>query len=107
MKTPYDGTVGETTKTELFEIRHLAVGKEGCDQKQVDRLPRREGYRRGLGEADQSGRGGREGRAEMTAAPFVFQERNKVRRRGATLEDRDCAEQCGAPTVARRNGDSC
>jgi hypothetical protein len=37
VKTPYDGTVGETARTELFEIRHLAVGKaaqeiEGVDQ---------------------------------------------------------------------------
>jgi hypothetical protein len=36
VKTPYDGTVGETAKTELFEIRHLAVGKEAQDIEGVD-----------------------------------------------------------------------
>jgi hypothetical protein len=36
VKTPYDGTVGETAKTELFEIRHLAVGKEAEDIEGVD-----------------------------------------------------------------------
>jgi hypothetical protein len=36
VKLPYDGTVGETAKTELFEIRHLAVGKEAPDIEGVD-----------------------------------------------------------------------
>ncbi len=36
VKTPYDGTVGETAKTELFEIRHLAIGKEAPDIEGVD-----------------------------------------------------------------------
>ena len=36
VKTPYDGTVGETAKTELFEIRHLAVGKEAQEIEGVD-----------------------------------------------------------------------
>ena len=29
-EAPYDDTVGETAKTELFEIRHLTVGKEAA-----------------------------------------------------------------------------
>jgi len=37
MKLPYSGTVGEQAKRELYEIRHLSVGKpapeiEGEDQ---------------------------------------------------------------------------
>jgi hypothetical protein len=36
VKLPYGGTVGETAKTELFEIRHLAVGKEAPDIEGVD-----------------------------------------------------------------------
>jgi AhpC/TSA family len=36
VKTPYEGTVGEAAKTELFEIRHLAVGKEAPDIEGVD-----------------------------------------------------------------------
>ncbi|HEV8717936.1 MAG TPA: redoxin domain-containing protein, partial [Candidatus Binatia bacterium] len=36
VKLPYDGTVGETAQTELFEIRHLSVGKEAPDIEGVD-----------------------------------------------------------------------
>ena len=36
VKTPYDGTVGATARTELFEIRHLAVGKVAQDIEGVD-----------------------------------------------------------------------
>jgi hypothetical protein len=36
VKLPYDSTVGETAKTELFEIRHLAIGKEAQDIEGVD-----------------------------------------------------------------------
>jgi hypothetical protein len=36
VKLPYDSTVGEQAKTELFEIRHLAVGKEAPDIEGVD-----------------------------------------------------------------------
>jgi len=31
VKMPYGGTVGEQAKAELFEMRHLAVGKEAAD----------------------------------------------------------------------------
>ena len=31
VKLPYGGTVGERAKVELFEIRHLSVGKEAPD----------------------------------------------------------------------------
>jgi hypothetical protein len=31
VKLPYDGTVGETAKKELFAIRHLAIGKEAAE----------------------------------------------------------------------------
>lgn len=31
VKVPFGGTVGEQAKTELFEIRHLAVGKQALD----------------------------------------------------------------------------
>jgi hypothetical protein len=36
VKIPYDGTVGETAQTELFEIRHLAVGKQAEEMEGVD-----------------------------------------------------------------------
>lgn len=36
VKLPYDATVGETAKTELFEIRDLAVGKEAVEMEGVD-----------------------------------------------------------------------
>jgi hypothetical protein len=36
VKTPYDGTVGETATRELFEIRYLAIGKEAQDIEGVD-----------------------------------------------------------------------
>src|SRR5437867_542978 len=36
VKIPYDGTVGETAQTELFEIRHLAVGKLALEMEGVD-----------------------------------------------------------------------
>jgi hypothetical protein len=36
VKTPYDGTVGGTAQTELFEIRHLAVGQVAQDIEGVD-----------------------------------------------------------------------
>ncbi len=36
VKIPYDGTVGESAKTELFEIRHLAVGQEAQEMDGVD-----------------------------------------------------------------------
>jgi len=36
VKLPYGETVGETAKTELFEIRHLAVGKQAPDIEGVD-----------------------------------------------------------------------
>jgi len=31
VKMPYGGSVGEQAKAELFEIRHLAIGKEAAD----------------------------------------------------------------------------
>ena len=36
VKTPYDGTVAETAKTDLFEIRHLAIGREAPEIEEVD-----------------------------------------------------------------------
>ena len=36
VKLPYGGTVAETAKTELFELRHLAIGKEAPDIDGVD-----------------------------------------------------------------------
>src|SRR5207245_1557376 len=36
VKMPYGGTVGERAKVELFEIRHLAVGKEAQDIEGAD-----------------------------------------------------------------------
>jgi hypothetical protein len=36
VKLPYDITVGEQARTELFEIRHLAVGKEAPEIEGVD-----------------------------------------------------------------------
>jgi type II secretory pathway pseudopilin PulG len=36
VKTPYDGTVAETAKTDLFEIRHLAIGREALEIEEVD-----------------------------------------------------------------------
>ena len=36
VKLPYDATVGETAKPELFEIRHLAVGKEAEEMEGLD-----------------------------------------------------------------------
>jgi AhpC/TSA family len=36
VKMPYGGTIGETVKTELFAIRHLAVGKEAPDIEGTD-----------------------------------------------------------------------
>jgi len=36
VKIPYGGTVGETARTELFEIRHLAVGKQAPDMEGMD-----------------------------------------------------------------------
>ena len=36
VKVPYNGTIGETVQTELFEIRNLAVGKEAPDIEGVD-----------------------------------------------------------------------
>jgi hypothetical protein len=36
VKVPYDGTVGEKARAELFEIRHLSVGKEAADIAGVD-----------------------------------------------------------------------
>jgi hypothetical protein len=36
VKLPYGGTVGETAQSELFEIRHLAVGKEAPDIESTD-----------------------------------------------------------------------
>ncbi len=36
VKMPYGGTVGEQAKAELFEMRHLAVGKEAADIEGID-----------------------------------------------------------------------
>ena len=36
VKTPYEGTVGESARTELFEIRQLALGKDAPDIEGVD-----------------------------------------------------------------------
>jgi hypothetical protein len=36
VKLPYGGTVGEQAKTELFEIRHLSVGKQAQDIEGLD-----------------------------------------------------------------------
>ena len=36
VKLPYGGTVAEKAKAELFEIRHLAVGKEAQDIEGAD-----------------------------------------------------------------------
>jgi hypothetical protein len=36
VKMPYGGTVGEQANTQLFEIRHLAVGKEAADIEGTD-----------------------------------------------------------------------
>ena len=36
VKTPYDGTVGETAQRELSEIRHLAIGQQAPDIEGAD-----------------------------------------------------------------------
>jgi hypothetical protein len=36
VKPPFGGTVGEQARSELYEIRHLSVGKEALDSEGVD-----------------------------------------------------------------------
>jgi len=36
VKPPYDAAVGQTAQTELFEMRHLAIGKEAEEMEDVD-----------------------------------------------------------------------